>query len=121
MRHRAPNSSDRFLVGVGYFAAEPARAPLCTQQSSVNMGTTIANHGEWDFLYANALLEPDANRLRERITAAEAAINERLKALADGPSHSPERAALTDALRALHALPARRRRGANPISYGIES
>ena len=58
------------------------------------MGSTIANYGEWDFLYANALLEPDGNRLKERITAAEAAINERLKALANCPSSNPETAAL---------------------------
>jgi hypothetical protein len=85
------------------------------------MGTTIANYGEWDFLYANALLEPDGDRLLERITAAEAAIDERLKALANSPSHNPEKAALIDALRALHTLQARRSRAANPISYGIES
>jgi len=77
--------------------------------------------GDWDFLYANALLEPDANRLRERITTAEAAIEERLKALAESPPDNAEKVALIDALQALHVLPARRSRAANPISYGTES
>jgi hypothetical protein len=77
--------------------------------------------GHWDFLYANALLEPDANRLRERITSAEAAIKERLEALAESPADDPEKVALIDALRALHVLPARRSRAANPISYGTET
>ena len=49
------------------------------------MGTTVANYGEWDFLYPNALLEPDGNRLPERITAAVAAINLHLQEMANGP------------------------------------
>lgn len=85
------------------------------------MGTTIANYGEWDFLYANALLEPDGNRLPERITAAVAAINLRLQEITTGPGDNAERCALIDALRALHALQARRSRAANPISRGTES
>jgi len=72
------------------------------------MGTAVANYGNWDFLYANALLEPDANRLPERITAAETAINERLQAIANG--NNPEKPALVDALRALQALRSRRGR-----------
>jgi hypothetical protein len=85
------------------------------------MGTTIANYGEWDFLYANALLEPDGNRLPERLTAAVAAINLRLQEITNGPGDNAERFALIDALRALHALQARRSRTANPISHGTES
>ena len=79
----------------------------------------IAHYGDWEFLYVNALLEPDVNRLAARITAAEAAANERLKAIAN--SDNSERAALMDALRALHDLRARRSRAANPISHGAES
>ena len=75
------------------------------------MSTAIANYGDWDFLYANALLEPDGNRLPERIGAAEAAINERLKAIVN--RDNPEKVALVDALRALHALRVRRGRTAN--------
>lgn len=86
----------------------------------VKMSTAIASFGDWDFLYANALLEHDPNRLKERITAAEAAINERLKALANYP-HAPENEALLDALRALRGLQLRRSREANPISSGCES
>jgi hypothetical protein len=85
----------------------------------VKMSTTVANDREWDFLYANALLELDANRLKERITAAEAAINLRLHEIR--PGDNDERFDLIDALRALHALQSRRSRAANPISYGIES
>jgi hypothetical protein len=72
-----------------------------------NTSTTIASYGDWDFLFANALLEPDGDRLLERISAAEAAINDRLKAI--GHTDSPEKEALVDALRALHALQARRK------------
>ena len=85
------------------------------------MGTTIANYGEWDFLYANALLEPDGNRPPERIAAAVAVINLSLQEIANDPGDNAEKFALIDALRALHALQARRSRAANPISYGIES
>jgi hypothetical protein len=69
------------------------------------MSTAIATFGDWDFLFANALLEPDRHRLPERIGAAEAAINERLKAIGNGDD--PEKEALVDALRALHALRSR--------------
>jgi hypothetical protein len=75
------------------------------------MSTAIANYGDWDFLYANALLEPDGDRLPERIAAAETAINERLQAIAN--RDNPEKTALVDALRALHALRSRRGRTAN--------
>jgi hypothetical protein len=67
-----------------------------------HVSTAIANYGDWDFLYANALLEPDGNRLPERISAAEVAINERLEAI--GNRDNSEKAALTDALRTLQAL-----------------
>ena len=72
------------------------------------MSTAIANYGDWDFLYANALLEPDGNRLPERISAAEVAINERLEVI--GNRDNSEKAALVDALRALQALRASRGR-----------
>jgi hypothetical protein len=76
------------------------------------MSTAIASFGDWDFLYANALLEPDGNRLPERISAAEVAINERLEAI--GNRDNSERAALTDALRTLQTL--RSRRGQTQIA-----
>ena len=68
------------------------------------MSTAIAKYRDWDFLFANALLEPDGNRLAERISAAEAAINERLKAIAHQDNAKKE--ALVDALRALRGLQA---------------
>ncbi len=70
------------------------------------MSTAITNHGDWDLLFANALLEPDGGRLPERIGAAEAAINERLKAI--GNRDDPEKEALVDALGTLQALRSRR-------------
>jgi hypothetical protein len=72
-----------------------------------NMNTAIANYADWDFLFANALLEPDTNRLPERISAAAAAINERFKAIANSTDNG-EKAALADALRVLQKLAARR-------------
>ena len=66
------------------------------------MSTTVACYGEWDVLYANALLEPDKSRLPARITAAETAINERLKALSN--RDTPEKSALVDALCVLERL-----------------
>jgi hypothetical protein len=81
-----------------------------------DMSTAIANYGDWDFFFANALLEPDGDRLPERINAAEAAINERLKAI--GNRDNSEKAALVDALRTLCVLRARRSRAANPVLTG---
>ena len=72
------------------------------------MATAVTSSGNWDFLYANALLEPNVDRLAERITVAERSINERLKEL--GNRDNPEKVALVDALRALHALRARQAR-----------
>jgi hypothetical protein len=72
------------------------------------MSTAIANYGDWGFLFANALLEPDRDRLPERISAAEVAINERLNAM--GNRDNAEKEALVDSLRALQALRSRRGR-----------
>jgi len=69
-----------------------------------NTSTTVAGYGDWDFLFANALLEPDGGRLLERIRVAEAAINQRLQAIANRSADNSEKDALLDALRALHAL-----------------
>ena len=81
-----------------------------------NTNTTVASYGDWDFLFANALLEPDGDRLLERIRVAEAAIKQRLQAIANRSTDDSEKEALLDALRALHALPARKL-GA-PTSFG---
>lgn len=75
------------------------------------MATAVASSVNWDSLYVNALLEPDEDRLPERIKAAESAINARLQELGDRDTQ--EKAALVDALRALRGLAARR--GSNPI------
>ena len=73
-----------------------------------NTSTTIVSYGDWDFLFANALLEPDGDRLPKRVSAAEAAINERLKAITNRSADDAEKAALVDALRTLDFLRARR-------------
>ena len=80
------------------------------------MSTAIANYGDWGFLFANALLEPDRDRLPERITTAEATINERLNAM--GNRDNAEKETLVDALRALQALRVRRSRATNHVLTG---
>jgi hypothetical protein len=79
------------------------------------MSTAIANYGYWEFLYANVLLEPNEDRLSERIAAAEHAIRARLSVIAYRPADDPEKTALTDALGALQFLRARRRQISNPL------
>ena len=90
------------------FPCEASQASMCLPAMEADMSTAIANYGDWDLLYANALLEPDGERLPERISAAETAINERLKAIAH--QDNAEKGALVDALRALQALRSRRGR-----------
>jgi len=70
------------------------------------VATAVTSSGNWDFLYSNALLEPERDRLPERITAAEQAINDRFKELAN--CNDPEKAALVDALRTLQTLRTRK-------------
>jgi hypothetical protein len=81
-----------------------------------NTSTAIASYGDWDFLFANALLEPDGDRLLERIRVAEAAINQRLQEIANRSADNSEKEALLDALRALHSLAARK--PGDPTSFG---
>jgi len=71
------------------------------------MTTALALCKDWDFLYVNALLEPDVHRLLERISAAEHAIKECLKSVINRPDDDREKMALMNALRALHGLKAR--------------
>jgi hypothetical protein len=77
------------------------------------MATAVTSSENWDFLYANALLEPDRDRLPERIVAAKQAINQRLDEL--GNADNLEKHALMDALRALQALSARQTRTRIPL------
>ena len=82
------------------------------------MGTS-ANYGEWDFLYANALLESDGTAKRANHCCGSS--DQRTSQGVGQLSNNPETAALIDALRALHSVQARRNRAANPITYGTES
>lgn len=58
----------------------------------------------WQHEYEAALLEPDIETLRERIEAAEAAIQRRLQELAQDSNHHTERHVISDALRSLRQL-----------------
>jgi len=57
---------------------------------------------EWQNEYQVALLELDRKRLLERVTAAETAIFNRIKAIL--PNHAAERQAIEDALASLRVL-----------------
>ena len=57
---------------------------------------------EWQNEYQAALLELDRKKLLERVTAAETAIFNRIKAIL--PNHAAERQAIEDALASLRVL-----------------
>ena len=57
---------------------------------------------EWQNEYQVALLELDRKKLLERVTAAETAIFNRIKAIL--PNHAAERQAIEDALASLRVL-----------------
>jgi hypothetical protein len=63
---------------------------------------------KWDELYQAALLEFDAEKLKEKIAAAEAAIFKRFQELAGESDHSEERTSLQGALNAIRALQTQR-------------
>ena len=58
----------------------------------------------WQPEYLAALLEPDTEKLRERVAAAETAIFNRLQAISQGSNHTAERQALEDAFASLRVL-----------------
>ena len=59
---------------------------------------------EWQPEYQAALLELDANKLRERVQTAETAIFKRLQAISQKPDYSTEREAIEEALASLRVL-----------------
>lgn len=59
---------------------------------------------EWQPDYQAALLEPDADKLRQRVAAAETSIFKRLQTLSQGPDSLAERQAIEDALTNLRVL-----------------
>ncbi len=59
---------------------------------------------EWQNQYRAALLELDRQKLSERVTAAEAAIYQRLQAISQTSDHQAERQAIEDAMAALRLL-----------------
>jgi hypothetical protein len=58
----------------------------------------------WQNEYEAALLELDGETLKDRIKAAEAAIERRLQQLAQDSNHHTERRVIHDALISLHLL-----------------
>ena len=74
----------------------------------------------WRELYRNALLELRGELLRERITEAEAAIQQRLVELRmDDSASSAEAQELTDALRGLSVLTDTECRSPQPVYSGL--
>jgi len=59
---------------------------------------------EWQHEYLAALVEGDPKTLFERVTAAEAAIFNRLQAISKNPDSQAERRAIQDALASLRIL-----------------
>ena len=59
---------------------------------------------EWQNQYRAALLELDRQKLSERVTAAEAAIYQRLQAISQNSDHQAERQAIEDAMAVLRLL-----------------
>jgi len=66
----------------------------------------MSDRHDWHSLYLEAMLEPDPDNLRQRITRAQEAIAERLESGINGESELgiEERAALSDAQHNLRAL-----------------
>jgi len=59
---------------------------------------------EWQVEYTKALLELDPSKLRDLLSAAEAAISKRVQALAGDTNHQQERQAIQNALHTLQVL-----------------
>jgi len=68
---------------------------------------SVTHYSLWQRTIDAALNEPDLNKLRERVHAAEVAIFNRVQELAqnpDGVSHEAERRAISDACKTLGIL-----------------
>ena len=68
-----------------------------------NRATSQSNH-VWRAIYANAVAEKNPEKLREKVTAAETAIFQRLQELTQESDSSGERSDLQKAAEALLAL-----------------
>ena len=61
-------------------------------------------YSSWQKLYLDALLEMNPDQLKDRVASAEAAMQLRLRELADSPDSKAERQSLADARNGLSVL-----------------
>ena len=66
--------------------------------------TEDLKYPQWQSVLAEALIEVDASRVKERIAVAETAIVNRLQTILQEPDNRAERLALADALSSLRIL-----------------
>jgi hypothetical protein len=77
------------------------------------------NHSGWQKPYLDAMLEMNPDRLRDRVASAEAAVQLRLRELADSPDSQAERQCLADARNGLLVL--KKETSAPPSNHGAPS
>ncbi len=71
--------------------------------AAISMSPKIS-YPEWQQQYQTALLEPDHEKLLERVAAAETAIYQRLQAISQSSDYQAERQAIEDAVASLRVL-----------------
>ena len=76
-------------------------------------------YSSWQKPYLDAMLEMDPDRLKDRVASAEAAIQLRLRELADSPDSQAERQCLADARNGLLVL--KKETSAPPSNHGVSS
>ena len=77
------------------------------------------NYSGWQKPYLDAMLEMNQDRLKDRVASAEAAIQLRLRELADSPDSQTERQCLADARNGLLVL--KKETSAPPSNHGVPS
>ena len=76
-------------------------------------------YSSWQEPYLDAMLEMNPDRLKDRVASAEAAIQLRLRELADAPESQLERQCLADARNGLLVL--EKETAAPPSNHGVSS
>jgi hypothetical protein len=77
------------------------------------------NYSGWQKPYLDAMLEMNPDRLKDRVASVEAAIQLRLRELADSPDSQAERQCLADARNGLLVL--KKETSAPPSNHGVPS
>src|SRR3984893_266486 len=77
------------------------------------------NYSGWQKPYLDAMLEMNPDRIKDRVASAEAAIQLRLRELADAPESQLERQCLADARNGLLVL--EKETAAPPSNHGVSS